>query len=110
MIICKRNKIVGWINIIFGVLGGISWLLFTSCATMADKTCIYFTSEQKIILSVMLILMAISLVLTFIINLIYIFKNWHNKKSMILNILTIVSVITSIILTFIFETYKYIYI
>lgn len=110
MIICKKNKIVSWINIIFGVLGGISWLLCTSCATMEDRAYINFTSEQETTLSVMLILMAITLVLTFIINLIYIFRNWHDKKSMILNILAIVTVITSIILTFIFETYKCIYI
>lgn len=110
MIICKKNKILSWINIIFGVLGGISWLLCTSCATMEDRAYINFTSEQETTLSVMLILMAITLVLTFIINLIYIFRNWHDKKSMILNILAIVTVITSIILTFIFETYKCIYI
>lgn len=110
MIICKKNKMVGWINIIFGVLGCIGWFFAKNCATMEDRAYINFTSEQETTFSVMLILMAITLVLTFIINFIYIFRNWHNKKSMILNILSIVSVIISITLTYIFETHKCIYI
>lgn len=110
MIIYKKNKIVGWINIILGILGCISWYICASCASMEKRAYIYFTSEQDTILSIMLIIMAIPLVLTFIINLVYAFRNWYNKKSMILNILAIIVVITSIVLTAIFETYKCIYI
>lgn len=110
MIISKKNKIVGWINIIFGILGGISYFLYTNCMAIEKKEYIYLTSEQTTTVNIMLILMVIALIHTCIINLIYIFRNWHNKKSMILNVLTIVSVITSIILTITFRTYKAIYI
>lgn len=110
MVIYKKNRIVGWINIILGILGSISWFICYSCITIVRKAYISFTSEQYLLTMISIVLTAIPLALTFIINLIYIFKNWHNKKSMILNILATVSVILSIVLLFILESYKYVYI
>jgi hypothetical protein len=109
MIIYKKNRIVGWINIILGILGCISWFICSSCMKIEEKAYIRFTSEQDLFTMIGMLLIVIPLTLTFIVNLIYIFRNWHNKKSMILNILAIVSVILSVLL-FILESYKYGYI
>ena len=97
MVIYKKNRIVGWINIILGILGSISWFICYSCITIVRKAYISFTSEQYLLTMISIVLTAIPLALTFIINLIYIFKNWHNKKSMILNILATFRVILSIV-------------
>lgn len=110
MKIYKKNKIVGWINIILGILGCVSWFICSSCMTIESKAYIDLTREQESLAEIFIILMAIPLAFTFIINLIYIFRNWHNKKSMILNILAIVSIILSIALLFILESYKCVYI
>lgn len=110
MIIKKRNKIVGIINILLGILVCLNCFIFYSCMKMEEITYIYFTSEQDSITKTLAILMFIPIINTFIINLIYIFKNWKNKKSMILNILSIIIIILSMILTFVFEFNKGIYI
>lgn len=108
--IYKKNRIVGWTNIILGILGCISWFICSSCMKIEGETYISFTSEQDIFTMIGMLLIVIPLALTFIVNLIYIFRNWHNKKSMVLNILAIISVILSVVLLFILESYKYGYI
>lgn len=110
MKINKKNKIVACINIIGGILCCINWLIISNCMKMENIYYINFINEQDIITMVSALLMIIPIVTTFIVNLIYIFRNWHNKKSMILNILTIINIIIAVVLTFIFESYKYMYI
>ena len=106
----KKNKIVGLINIILGLLGTITLFMCFSCIKMEDTAFIYFTSEQDTMVGIFTIIMLIPIFLTFIINLIYIFRNWHNKKSMVMNILTIVSIITSVVLACVFHEEAYFYI
>lgn len=106
MKINKKNKIVAFINIICGIFSCINWLIFSKCMKMENIYYIKFVNEQDIVTMVSALLMIFPLVATFIVNLIYIFRNWHNKKSMILNILTIISIITSVVLVLIFESYE----
>lgn len=106
----RKNKIVGLINTIVGVLGCITFFLCYSFAKMEDKTFIYNTSEQESMATIFLIIIAIPVAFAFIINLIYIFRNWHNKKSMFMNILTIISIITPIVLAFVLEEVLYFFI
>lgn len=106
----KKNKIVGLINTIAGILGCLTFFLCYSFAKMEDKAFIYNTSEQETVATIFLIIMAIPVVFAFIINIIYIFRNWHNKKSMFMNILTVVNIITSIVLAFVLEEVLYFYI
>ena len=106
----RKNKIVGLINTVVGVLGCITFFLCYSFAKMEDKTFIYNTSEQESMATIFLIIIAIPVAFAFIINLIYIFRNWHNKKSMFMNILTIISIITPIVLAFVLEEVLYFFI
>ena len=110
MIVKKKNEIVALNNIILGILGCITWFILYSCITIKNKSYINFTNDQENIIQIFVIAMAIPLIFTFIINLIYIFRNWHNKKSMLMNIFTIISIVTSIALMVIFKSYLFFYI
>lgn len=110
MIINKKNKVVGFSNLILGVLMCIVWFLFPEVIRTETTAYLNLSTEQSNILVICSIIMIIPFIITFIINFIYIFKNRHSKKDIIINILTIIIMGTSIALTFIFESYKYFYI
>ena len=110
MLLKKKNTLVGIINIILGILGCISWFLCVNCIDKINNSYIYTSDLQDALSTIFIVIQLIPITLTLIINIIYIFKNWHNKKSMFMNILAITTIITSISLSFIFKASSFIYI
>ena len=110
MFLKKKNTLVGIINLILGILGCICWFTCVSCVNTINNSYISSTDVQETLVNIFVLLLLVPMAFTFIINLIYIFKNWHNKKSMFMNILTIIAIIFSIVLSIFFESKNYIYI
>lgn len=110
MLLKKKNTLVGIINLILGILGCICWFTCVSCVNTINSSYISSTDVQETLIIIFVLLLLVPMAFTFIINLIYIFKNWHNKKSMFMNILTIIAIIFSIVLSIFFESENYIYI
>ncbi|MBR0427844.1 MAG: WG repeat-containing protein [Clostridia bacterium] len=110
MLLKKKNTLVGIINLILGILGCLCWFICESSMKKINSSYLYASDLQDTLAIIFAAILLVPLILTLIINLIYIFKNWHNKKSMFMNILTIVAIITSISLLFALETSNFIYI
>lgn len=110
MLLKKKNTLVGIINLILGILGCLCWFICESSMKKINSSYLYASDLQDTLAIIFAAILLVPLILTLIINLIYIFKNWHNKKSMFMNILTIVAIITSISLLFALEISNFIYI
>ena len=105
----KKNKIVGLINIIFGVLMCADWYLFSQSARMDTITYWGFSENQELITTIGTIILAFPILTTLLINIIYTIKNWQNKKSMICNALTVITIIISGILDVVLKDYRFLF-
>lgn len=110
MLLKKKNTLVGIINLILGILGCLWLFICNSCINQIEHSYISTTDMQDTLATIFAVIMLIPLALTLIINIIYIFRNWHNKKNVFMNILAIILIVTSTILVFVFEDINFAYI
>ena len=103
----KKNKIVGLINIIFGVLMCADWYLLFQLLEIETIYYWDFSENQEIIKIIGTVILVFPILTTLLINIVYTIKNWKNKKIMICNALTIVTIILSGRLMIVLENYLY---
>ena len=80
MLLKKKNTLVGFINIILGIFGCLCWFICESSMNKKNSSYIYASDMQETLAIIFTAILLIPLTLTLIINIIYTFKNWHNKK------------------------------
>ena len=110
MLLKKKNTLVGVINLSFGVLSCICYFICINYIKKVEHFYIASTEFQDILATIFAIIMLLPLAFTCIINLIYIFRNWKKKKSMFMNILALIAIIASFLLSYVLESISFLYI
>ena len=103
----KRNKLVNIVNIAIGILVCMCLYFVRQAITIEMTACIRLTDKETAIFGILTITLGIVLISNLIINIISIFKNRHNKKSMICSIITTLIMIIAITLVITLKEYKY---
>lgn len=110
MLLKRNHMLVGFINLVLGLLGCLWLFICNSCIKRIQNIYISTTDMQDTLLTIFAVIMLIPLVLTLIINIIYVFKSWHNKKNVFMLFLAIISIVSSTILVIVFENINFAYI
>ena len=106
----KRNKIVGLNNIITGVLFVICFFILNNIKDIENRIYIMESLKQERVINLALVVSLIPVGITFLINIITTFKNFHNKKNMILNLLTLITLIIAFAFCIMSESINYFFI